>query len=144
MVSLPAFTVRPKKTFLGLDKSEGHCFTMKKALYPVFIEKFQLSASRLQTGIVLVHGDLKCQATLRLINQNKSRPSKLGIARKWPERQVLQIGWKGQQQTIGMFREGLDDAYLKLSQGLRNTTQIVNFEHLGSNEFYVSFVGSRV
>ena len=117
---------------------------MKMTYYPAFIERFQLSTSKLQTDIILNHEGLKCRATLRLVNINKSRPTKLGIERKWSERQVLQIGWKGKQETIDMFQNGLRDVYGKLSQGLNNSTHVVNFEHLGSNEFYVSFVGSRV
>ena len=51
---LPSFSVIPRKTFLGLDKSKGHCFTLRKAITPQYIEYFMLNEKNLQTPIVFV------------------------------------------------------------------------------------------
>ncbi len=139
MVILPAFSVVPKKTFLGFDKSSGHCFTLKKSLTNPFIKYFKLEKGNLQQEIKLVTDEGEFQATLRLIIQDKSKPNKIGIKRNWKERSVLNIAWKGKDNTIAMMCENLDLAINLVGRGLRNNRQIVNFEHLGENRFYVSF-----
>ena len=48
---LPSFSVIPAKTFLGLDRSKGYCFTVRKAVTPQYIEFFELNENNLQTNI---------------------------------------------------------------------------------------------
>ena len=85
---LPSFSVIPKKTFLGLDKSKGHCFTLRKAITHKYIEYFMLNEKNLQIQIVLVTDEGEFPALLRLIIQNKSKPIKSGIQRNWKNRLV--------------------------------------------------------
>ena len=139
VVILPAFSVIPKKTFLGLDKQSAHCFTVKKSLTDPFINFFNLKRGNLQQEIQLVTGDGEFPATLRLIIQDKSKPNKIGIKRNWKERMVLNIAWKGKEDTIGMMQKNLRSAINLVGRGLRNNRQEVSFEHLGENRFYVSF-----
>ena len=139
MSILPAFTVTPKKTFLGLDKSSGHCFTLKKTLYKPFIDHFELTQGNLQRQIILVTETDEFPALLRMIIQDKSKPNKIGIKRNWKDRKVLNIGWKGKDETIAMFHRNLTLAINLVSRGLKNNRQTVEFEHLGGNRFYVSF-----
>jgi len=139
LVILPAFSVVPKKTFLGYDKSSGHCFTLKKSLTYPFIKYFKLEKGNLQQEIKLVTDEGEFPAILRLIIQDKSKPNKIGIKRNWKERMVLNIAWKGKDNTIAMMSENLDLAINLVGRGLRNNRQIVNFEHLGENRFYISF-----
>ena len=52
---------------------------------------------------------------------------------------VLNIAWKGKEDTIGMMQQNLGSAINLVGRGLRNNRQEVSFEHLGENRFYVSF-----
>ena len=139
VVILPAFSVIPKKTFLGLDKQSAHCFTVKKSLTDPFITFFNLERGNLQRAIQLVTEDGEFPATLRLIIQDKSKPIKIGIKRNWKERRVLNIAWKGKEDTIEMIQQNLGSAIDLVGRGLRNNRQVVSFEHLGESRFYVSF-----
>ena len=136
---LPAFSVIPKKTFLGLDKRSAYCFTVKKSLTDPFVDFFNLQRGDLQQEIRLVTEDGEFPATLRLIIQDKSKPNKVGINRQWRERMVLNIGWKGKADTVAMMKQNLGPAINLVGRGLRNNRQEVSFEHLGKNRFYVSF-----
>ena len=139
MTILPAFSVIPKKTFLGLDKQSAHCFTVKKSLTEPFINFFNLKRGNLQQELRLVTKDGEFPAILRLIIQDKSKPNKIGIQRNWKDRMVLNIAWKGKESTIEMMRKNLPTAINLVERGLRNNRQEVSFEHLGENRFYVSF-----
>ena len=136
---LPSFSVIPAKTFLGLDRSKGYCFTVRKAVTPQYIEFFELNENNLQTNIIFVTEDAEFPALLRLVVQNKSRPNKVGIKRNWKNRLVLNISWKNKTTTTDMFRSNLSIAHNLVSKGLKNNRQISNFEHLGGNRFFVSF-----
>ena len=139
---LSSFSVVPKKTFLGYDKSQGHCFTIKKSLTKAFIMYFKLTRGNLQQEIKLVTDEGEFLATLRLIIQDKSKPNKVGIQRNWKNREVLSIGWKGKNETIVMLHNNLSTAVNLVSRGLKNNRQSANFEHLGGNRFYISFNSS--
>ena len=138
LVILPAFSVIPKKTFLGLDKQSAHCFTLKKSITNQFMTFFNLKRGTLQQEIQLVTEEAEFPATLRLIIQDKSKPNKLGIERNWKERMVLNIAWKGKDNTVKMMQKNLLVAINLVERGLKNNRQEVNFEHLGGNRFYVS------
>tara|TARA_B100000925_G_scaffold45737_1_gene29856 strand:+ start:161 stop:625 length:465 start_codon:yes stop_codon:yes gene_type:complete len=139
MSILPSFSVIPSKTFLGLDRSKGYCFTVRKAVTPQIIEFFELTPDKLQQNIVFVTEEGEFPALLRLIVQNKSKPNKQGIKRNWKDRLVLNISWKNKKDTTSMFTKNLTVAYELVSKGLKNNRQISNFEHLGGNRFFVSF-----
>ena len=91
MSILPSFSVIPSKTFLGLDRSKGYCFTVRKAVTPQIIEFFELTPDKLQQNIVFVTEEGEFPALLRLIVQNKFEPNKQGIKRNWKDRLVLNI-----------------------------------------------------
>lgn len=139
MEILSSFTVYPKKTYFGLDKSSGHCFTLRKAITPSVKNYFYLLPGNLQQGIVLVTENGEFPATLRLVIQNKSKPNKVGIQRKWKNREVLSMGWKNKPTTVSMMHRNLSTAFNLIERGLKNNRQCVNFEHLGGNRFYVTF-----
>jgi len=139
MVILPAFSVIPKKTFLGLDKNSSHCFTIKKSLTEPFLEFFKLQRGNLQQEIMFVTEDGEFPALLRLIIQDKSKPNKTGISRKWKKRLVLNLSWNGKDDTISMIQKNLESAISLVGRGLKNNRQVVNFEHLGKCRFYLSF-----
>lgn len=139
MVILPAFSVIPKKTFLGLDKNSSHCFTVKKSLTEPFLKFFKLERGDLQQEILLVTEDGEFSAMIRLIIQDKSKPNKTEVNRNWKKRLVLNLSWKGKENTILMIQKNLGSAINLVRRGLKNNRQVVSFEHLGENRFYISF-----
>tara|TARA_B100002051_G_C16707687_1_gene624771 strand:+ start:1381 stop:1815 length:435 start_codon:yes stop_codon:yes gene_type:complete len=144
VVILPAFSVVPKKTFVGLDKGASHCFTVKKSLTNPFIEYFQLKPGNLQQEIIFVTEAGEFPATLRLIIQDKSKPNKIGIKRNWKNRRVLNISWKGKDSTTSMMQKNLSESINLIRIGARNNRQSVSFEHLGTNRFFISFQQSNL
>ena len=139
MVILPAFSVIPKKTFLGLDKNSSHCFTVKKSLTEPFLKFFKLERGDLQQEILLVTEDGEFSAMIRLIIQDKSKPNKTGVNRNWKKRLVLNLSWNGKDDKISMIQKNLESAISLVGRGLKNNRQVVSFEHLGENRFYISF-----
>ena len=87
---------------MGLDKSKGHCFTLKKTLTKPLIDHFKFTRLDLQREITLVTSEGDFPATLRLIFQDKSRPNKINIERNWKKREVLSIGWKAKKETMAL------------------------------------------
>ena len=79
---IPPITVIPKKTFLGLDKSTGHCFTVPKRYNEVLKAHFGLGRSLLQTSVDLIINDgsglhpsaRRFPAIIRLVRINRSKP----------------------------------------------------------------------
>lgn len=136
---LPSFTVIPRKSFLGLDKSSAHCFTMRSALFSQYSEFFGLSILKKQVDLIFVDGSGEFPATIRFVNQNKSKPNKIGIQRDWPERHLLSVTWKGKGSTIRFFQQNLDRSVSEIKSGLRIGSQRVRFEHIGDIRFFVSF-----
>ena len=139
MIILPAFSVIPKKTFLGLDKNSSYCFTVKKSLTSPFIDFFKLTRDKLQQEINLVTKDGEFPALIRLIIQDKSKPNKIGIERTWKKRFVLNVSWKDKSDTIAMMNANFVVAINLVGRGLKNNRQDISFEHLGDNRFYISF-----
>ena len=75
--NISSFQVWPKKTFLGLDKSKAHCFTLPKSITQSVIETFNLRSGYLQQNIIFVIDGMDFQATARMIIMDRSKPNKL-------------------------------------------------------------------
>ena len=100
------FTVTPQKTFFGLDKAGGNCFTVPKKHNNAIIRYFRLGENNLQKKIGLIINDgsglepvaREYPAIVRLIRMNRSRPNKLK-SEDLPEREVIQFDWKSFEAT---------------------------------------------
>ena len=75
--NLSSFEVWPKKTFLGLDKSKAHCFTLPKTMTSAVIEKFNLMPGYLQHAIIFVIDGIDYKATAKMVIIDRSKPNKL-------------------------------------------------------------------
>ena len=75
--NISSFEVWPKKTFLGLDKSKAHCFTLPKQLTEAVIMTFGLRPGYLQHNIIFVIDGLDYKATARMVVMDRSKPNKL-------------------------------------------------------------------
>ncbi len=142
---IPPIIVIPKKTFLGLDKSPGHCFTVPKEYYKDLIELFGLGNECLQTNIDLIIDDgsdlppsaRRFPAIIRLVRINRSRPYKLE-ADALPKREVVQIAWKSFELTQAAIRIAFSEAFNRVSKGDNTASQKAIFAYLRDGIFEVT------
>tara|TARA_B100001250_G_scaffold287253_1_gene249104 strand:- start:661 stop:1161 length:501 start_codon:yes stop_codon:yes gene_type:complete len=138
---LSPFELRPKLTFFGLDKNESHCFTLRKGVTSEIMEDgmreiLGFVGDELQTKVKLIIGGNEFPATLRMINQDRSRTRTRGPG-ELPMRLVHNISWKGEEDTIGEMRELNWKAYDSVKRGDLKHPWNVTFNHLGKGEFLV-------
>ena len=132
--SLPTFEMKPKKTFFGLDKSGGHCFTLKKSLTDSMTQFFGLKEGNLQQDISLAIGDQHYSAIVRLVRIDRRRPNKLHPL-ALPEREVVQFDWRSSAGTQEAIRNAFSTSFEQISSGKKNTTQTAMFVHMHDNTF---------
>lgn len=132
--SLPTFRIRPKKTFFGLDKSGGHCFTLRKEMTDQVIRFFGLREGRLQREITLVLDEREYPAIVRWIRMDRRRPSKLKPG-DLPARDLVQFDWRSHEITQTAMRVVLQDAFEQIRSVGSNTTQSALFVHVRENVF---------
>ncbi len=142
---IPTISLIPKKTFLGLDKSPGHCFTVPKKFNNVMIGHFNLGDGSLQKLVDLVIDDGSDHppsarifpAIIRLVRIDRSRPYKLK-AGDLPKREVVQFVWKNFELTQWAISRCFDEAFEQVSRGEPNSSQRAIFRYLGDGVFEVS------
>ena len=140
--NLPSFEVWPKKTFLGLDKSKAHCFTLPKSITESVIETFELRQGYLQQNIIFVIDGMDYQATARMVIMDRSKPNKLQ-KEELPSRTIIQFQWNAFDDTCEEMNYKLSEAYNIVSNGGQNEIQSVIFTHIRLNRFYLEFTNSE-
>lgn len=140
--NLPSFEVWPKKTFLGLDKSKAHCFTLPKALNEAIIKKFELRKGYLQQNIIFVIDGVDYSAIARMVVMDRSKPNKLE-KEELPSRTVVQFQWNSFHDTCEEINFKLSEAFNVVSNGGYNDQQSVIFTHIRLNRFYLEFTNSQ-
>tara|TARA_B100000579_G_C22386572_1_gene645269 strand:- start:74 stop:517 length:444 start_codon:yes stop_codon:yes gene_type:complete len=132
--SLPTFEMSPGRTFFGLDKSGGHCFTLQKDMTDLMIRFFGLKEGELQKKITLVIDDRDYPANVRWIRIDRSRPHKLK-PEDLPKRDVVQFEWKSFDITQAAVRIALQGAFERISSGQKNSVQSALFVHIREDVF---------
>jgi hypothetical protein len=140
--NISSFQVWPKKTFLGLDKSKAHCFTLTKSITQSVIETFNLRPGYLQQNIIFVIDGMDFQATARMVIIDRSKPIKLE-KEELPSRVVVQFQWNAFHETCEEMNFKLSEAYNIVSNGGKNDIQSVIFTHIRLNRFYLEFTDSK-
>lgn len=140
--NISSFQVWPKKTFLGLDKSKAHCFTLPKSITQSVIETFNLIPGYLQQNIIFVIDGMDFQATARMVIMDSSKPNKLE-KEELPSRVVVQFQWNAFHETCEEIDFKLSEAYNIVSNGGKNDIQSVIFTHIRLNRFYLEFTNSK-
>ncbi|MBT6979756.1 MAG: HNH endonuclease [Flavobacteriales bacterium] len=133
-VLLDEVRVFPTKTFFGLDKAEGQCFTLKKIYYSHFINVFNLSGNNLQKDAKLFIKGKSYPFTIRLIRMDRSKVRKL-LPKALGKREIIQFSWKTSADTQIAIREALPEAFKILKDGKRNIEYEGIFKHLGDSQF---------
>ena len=133
-----SFEVWPKKTFIGQDKSKAYCFTLPKEVFGKICSVYSLNSENLQQDIFLVHRGREYPAQVRLVQMNRSKPTKLTRS-ALPERQVIQFGWRSHTTTISMFTQNLSNVFECLANGEKNSRFSVLFELVEQKRFKVTF-----
>jgi len=134
--SLPTFKMTPGKTFFGLDKSGGHCFTLKKSVNDHMIRFFGLREGKLQKEITLVIEDREYNAIVRWARIDRSRPYKLK-PEDLPVRDVVQFDWRSYEITQAAIRILFQDSFEQVLSGNKNIIQSAFFVHIRDNVFYL-------
>tara|TARA_Y100000588_G_C13741942_1_gene705978 strand:- start:154 stop:597 length:444 start_codon:yes stop_codon:yes gene_type:complete len=132
--SLPTFEMSPGKTFFGLDKSGGHCFTLQKDMTDLMIRFFGLREGKLQQKITLVIDDRDYPAIVRWARIDRSRPHKLK-PEDLPVRDVVQFDWRSHEITQAAVRIALQGAFEQISSGKKNSAQSALFVHIRDDVF---------
>jgi hypothetical protein len=140
--NLSSFEVWPKKTFLGLDKSRAHCFTLPKSITQSVIEYFKLKPEYLQQNIIFVIDGMDYQAIARMVIMDRSKPNKLQ-KEELPSRTITQFQWNAFDDTCEEMNYKLSEAYNIVSNGGQNDIQSVIFTHVRLNRFYLEFTNSN-
>lgn len=140
--NISSFQVWPKKTFLGLDKSKAHCFTLPKSITQSVIETFNLRPEYLQQNIIFVIDGMDFQATARMVIMDRSKPNKLE-KEELPSRVVVQFQWNAFHETCEEINFKLSEAYNIVSNRGKNDIQSVIFTHIRLNRFYLEFTNSK-
>jgi len=134
--SLPTFKMTPGKTFFGLDKSRGHCFTLKKSMTDPIISFFGLREGKLQKDIILVIEDREYNATIRWARIDRSRPYKLKPD-DLPVRDIVQFDWKSYAITQAAIKILFQDSFKDVILENKNIIQTALFVHIRNNVFYL-------
>lgn len=140
--NLNSFEVWPKKTFLGLDKSKAHCFTLPKPVAENLINKFRLRPGYLQQSIVFVIDGIDYKATARMVVMDRSKPNKLQKD-ELPSRTVVQFQWSAFNETCDEMAFKLSDAIECIANGKNNDLQSVIFAHIRLNRFCLEFTNQN-
>jgi 5-methylcytosine-specific restriction endonuclease McrA len=135
--TLPTFEMRPQKTFFGLDKAEGCCFTLPKVMNKEMIGFFVLRVGALQREIGLVIDGDRFPAIVRLVRIDRTRPRKLKPG-DLPAREVIQFSWKTHRATLRAIRSKFRASFDVVSKGEKNLAETALFVHLGDSEFSLS------
>ena len=125
--TLPTFEMWPKKTFLGRDRNESHCFTLPKELVSSMKNYFSLREGHLQDSIVFIHKGEEYPAQIRLVRMNRSNTRKLQ-KHSLPIREVIQFQWKSYGATQAMFMRNLPNVVELLNLGEKNERFSVLFQ----------------
>ena len=140
--NISSFEVWPKKTFLGLDKSKAHCFTLPKSLTETVIMTFNLRPGYLQHNIIFVIDGLDYKATARMVVMDRSKPNKLE-KEELRSRTVVQFQWNAFNETCEEMHYKLSDAVEAVQNGKNNDLQSVIFTHIRLNRFYLEFTNKN-
>ena len=135
--TLPTFEMRPQKTFFGLDKAEGCCFTLPKVMNKEMVGFFRLRGGALQREIGLVIDGDRFPAIVGLVRIDRSRPRKLKPG-DLPAREVIQFSWKPHKATLRAIRSKFRASFDIVSKGEKNLAETALFVHLGDSEFSLS------
>ena len=137
---VPAFSITPKSTFFGLDKSSAHCFTIDKRVYRALMtsqvqKAIPLSENKKQVSVLFQIGGRRFPAEIRLVNQNRAKPRKAS-AELYPPRVVFQFQWKKFPETVQAIHSLFADDIELMHEGHPASHRAV-FNHLGGKEFLV-------
>ena len=132
--TMPAFEVKPQKTFFGLDKARGCCFTLPKAMNEEMVGFFGLGGGSLQREVVLVIDGEGFPAMVRLVRIDRTRTRKLR-PQDLPAREVIQFSWKSDKATLRAICSKFKHSFDIVSKGHKNLEETALFTHLGGSEF---------
>ena len=137
-MNLSTFYVVPGYTFFYWG------FTLKKETYPEFKKHFSLKEGNLVTPITLEINRKKYNAKIRIARINNKGKIKNRSETIYPEREVVQIFYDQERDTLKALRKLAIYSYATtIDKSKPKLKELLEFNHLGNNNFQVKIVSKQ-
>tara|TARA_B100001996_G_scaffold335622_1_gene286422 strand:- start:42 stop:896 length:855 start_codon:yes stop_codon:yes gene_type:complete len=137
-MSLSSFFVVPGYTFFYWG------FTLKKESYPEFIKYFKLKEGNLIEPITLIINGKRYDAKIRIARINNKGTTKTRSNRLYPERDVVQIFYEQERDTLKALRKLVIYSYATtIDKSKPKLKELLEFIHTGDNTFKVKVVSKQ-
>ena len=119
-------------------------FTLQKSLYPEYIKFFNLTKNQRIKDIKLRIKNKTYDAKIRLVSIDNSGTSKTRSNTKYPERDVLQIYWQNELDTLKALRKLMIYSYASTrNKAQPKIKELLEFVHKGDNIFNVKVLSKQ-
>lgn len=119
-------------------------FTLQKSLYPEYIKFFNLTKNQRIKDIKLRIKNKTYDAKIRLVSIDNSGTSKTRSNTKYPERDVLQIYWQNELDTLKALRKLMIYSYASTrNKAQPKIKELLEFVHKGDNIFHVKVLSKQ-
>ena len=137
-MNLSSFFVVPAYTFFYWG------FTLKKDTYPAFIEHFKLGEGNLVVPITLEINRKKYNAKIRVARINNKGKTKTRSSTVYPERDVVQIFYDQERDTLKALRKLVIYSYATtIDKSKPKLKELLEFIHTGENNFQVKVISKQ-
>jgi hypothetical protein len=119
-------------------------YTLQKALYPEYIKHFKLTKKERIKSIKLKIKNKTFDAKIRLVSIDNSSKSKKRSNVKYPVRDVLQIYWENELDTLKALRKLMIYSYASTrNKAQPKIKELLEFVHLKENIFRVKVLSKQ-
>lgn len=137
-MKLSSFFVVPAYTFFYWG------FTLKKETYPSFIKHFKLGEGNLVAPITLEINRKKYNAKIRVARINNKGKTKTRSSTVYPERDVVQIFYDQERDTLKALRKLVIYSYATtIDKSKPKLKELLEFIHTGENNFQVKVISKQ-
>ena len=119
-------------------------FTLQKSLYPEYVNFFNLTKKNRIGDLKLRIKNKIYDAKIRLVSIDNSGTSKKRSNTKYPERDVLQIYWQNELDTLKALRKLMIYSYASTrNKAQPKIKELLEFVHKGDNVFNVKVLSKQ-
>ena len=119
-------------------------FTLQKAFYQEYIKHFDLTTSDRTKPIKLQIKNKVCNAKIRLVSQDNSGKSKNRSSVQYPVREVLQIFWENELDTLKALRKLMIYSYASTRNKAKpKLKELLEFVHKDDNTFRLKILSKQ-
>ena len=119
-------------------------FTLQKAFYQEYIKHFDLTTSDRTKPIKLQIKNKVFNAKIRLVSQDNSGKSKNRSSVQYPVREVLQIFWENELDTLKALRKLMIYSYASTRNKAKpKLKELLEFVHKDDNTFRLKILSKQ-